>query len=239
MARHSLIAPFKQFRGTVAGPGADAKQILYDDIHRGRVSRNWTKTPNPKTIAQIMHRTWIALCAQSWRALPAATAAAWRSLADQMKRTNALGYTYTLTGINVFYQVNLYRQRDGQAINTAPPPILEIPPPIKSLDVFSSAAGSLHIEATCTAYLDNCHVLLKTSPSSTNQSRLRRPCDLKCPGLFGLGAFALVIAGAIAYTDLSLAQHYAAGEYLGISFTPCSPGYLARAPWFIPLQLLS
>jgi len=218
-------------------PQAGAKQILYDDVHRGRVSRNYTKTPNPRTAAQLGQRTRIALCAQAWRNLSAADAAAWRALATAINRTNALGYTYSLTGINVFYQVNIYRLLDAQAITTTPPPLSGIPPPLpmpQAIALFGPPA-QIVIQITCPGFPDLSKLFGRLTPGSTNQARLRRPCEVRIASIDTSQSFSQVIAQFTNWAPMLDNITINNGDFIGAQFFAMSRYYLPRPALFIPL----
>ena len=239
MARLSLIAPFRQFRGTVSMPDAGAKQILYDDVHRGRVSRNWTKTPNPRTPAQLGQRTRIALCAQAWRALSAPDAAAWRALATQINRTNSLGYTYTLTGINVFYQVNTYRLMIFHTLTATPPSIADIPPPPTAIIWCHMKGAQLEVVVDCAGSKDMSYGVLRCTPSDANQARLRRPCELRFPTTDPADCFTSANSGIFHFLINPTLSPLNDTEWIGLQILSMTDDCLPRPPWFIPLiQLL-
>ena len=239
MARHTLMNPFDKFRGSVAHPGSGTRQTLYDDPHRGKVSRNYTKTPNPRTSAQIGQRTRIALCAQAWRALTAAQANAWRALAAGMNRTSDLGFTYQLTGINVFYMVNVYRLIDAQAITTTPPDILGIPPPTLSIAWFGLHTTIFSSSIAAPGFADGCKVLIRLSNSSTSQARQRRRCELRIPTVDTSTAFSTVATQSLTYYFTPDTISLTIDEWCAYELIAMSAEYLPRAPLFCPLRLVA
>jgi hypothetical protein len=186
-----------------------------------------------------MIRAWTGASAKAYAALDAPTALAWRTLAAQMTRTNSVGYTYRLTGIALWNQVQHYRLSCGETILATPPPLAELPGPLGTISEISSVASNLHIEATCPGYLDNCRVIIRCTASSTNQARLAQRHELRSPTGYAIAFYGIVTSESINPTAANPVMHLDAGEYFGIEFTSLSPGFLPRPAWFIPKQLIT
>jgi hypothetical protein len=238
MAIHRLTLPFAQLRGTMHNAQRRQGLTLSDHATQGLNSRRYCPHQRPATDAQLRVRTAIAAAAKAWAALPSATADAWRALAAQLTRNNSLGYTYRLTGIAVWNQVQLYRQLDGLAISSAVPNAADVPPPVSWVIQLSFSLGILSVIAAAAAIVDPCYALLRITSSSTNQARRRQPGELRIPT--ANTALSIVKACSncwiwdLAPNTVSLAEN----EFVGVEFVPMSPAYLPRPAQFFPLKQL-
>lgn len=73
----------------------------------GSYFRNRVMPVNPKTDPQSVRRNEVQELSQAYRSLTDAQRAAWRNLGTSMVRTDSLGQTYTLTGLQAYTSVNL------------------------------------------------------------------------------------------------------------------------------------
>jgi hypothetical protein len=176
--------------------------------------------------------------AKAWSALPAATAAAWRTLAAQVTRDNSLGYTYRLTGIGLWNQVQFYRQLDGLAIDPAVPAILDIPGPCTGITQFHVGAGMLIVIAYYTGIPDTCKALIRITPSSPNQARMRQHHELRIPTTITSDSIVQANAWRFIWTIFPTTVTLTDLEWCGFEFVFLSPDYLPRAPQFTPLKQL-
>lgn len=81
----------------------------------GAYLRNRTIPTNPATSAQTGVRTTLGDLSSAWRELTAAQRAAWTAYGENYVRTDSLGETYTLTGLQAFMSVNINRATYGNA----------------------------------------------------------------------------------------------------------------------------
>ena len=128
---------------------------------------------------------------------------------------------------------------DEQAITDTPPDLTQLPPPITALQHTIWFEDKLNVIADCTGFPTNSHVLVRVTASNPSQSRLRRTCELHNMLQSGLGSIALVWINELSHAFTVDTVTITPGEYIGISLTAMSPQYLARPPWFIPVQLIT
>jgi hypothetical protein len=238
MPIHSLKIPFAQMRGTIRDGNPRTGLSVTDAPTAAHNSRRYNPHQPPCTPAQRKIRTYTAASAKAWSALPAATAAAWRSLAGQITRDNSLGYTYRLAGIGVWNQVQVYRQLDGLAIDATVPDPLDVPGPVTTITNFYVGAGNLIIIAYYTGLPDTCKALLRITNSSPNQARMRQHHELRIPTTNTTQSIVLANAWRFIWNLLPTAVSLTNLEWVGFELIYMSPAYLPRAPQFFPLRQL-
>jgi len=81
----------------------------------GQYVRTRATPVQPRTPFQTAVRTRLATSAADWRALTGPQRQGWADLGDQMFRTDSLGQTYTLTGLQAFASVNNNKAAAGDA----------------------------------------------------------------------------------------------------------------------------
>jgi hypothetical protein len=120
---------YSEIRGSVNG-------VTYARNRFGLYARSKASPVQPRTPAQSERRAQLTVLSQRWRTLDESLRAEWRALADELTRSDALGLTYRLTGLQAYLQVNLWRALLGLAPQDNPPPQLDAPSPI-SIQGFS------------------------------------------------------------------------------------------------------
>ena len=105
----------------------------------GAYLRNRVIPVNPNTTKQAQQRSDLAQISTAWRDLTDAQRAAWKSLGAQMTRTDSLGETYTLTGLQAFESLNRQLLFTGGAILSNAPALAE-PTTLTSLTVTATSA---------------------------------------------------------------------------------------------------
>lgn len=76
---------------------------------------------NPNTTKQQLQRANMEDLSETWKSLTAVQQAAWASLGLQIVRSDTLGQTYTLTGLQAYTSLNMVNRRVGQSDVTAAP----------------------------------------------------------------------------------------------------------------------
>lgn len=103
----------------------------YSKGHYGNFFKNKTSPTNPNTDYQIDVRNALRLLSKAFSVLSDNAINAWNALGAQMNRTNSLGQSYTLTGINVYNELNGNLLNAGEAkIDVAPSKSLDNVPAI-------------------------------------------------------------------------------------------------------------
>ena len=235
----SLKLPFADFRGRVSTDDRRRGLITTSAPTQGHTARAHNPHKPPATPAQLAIRAHIANSAKAWTALPAATAADWRSLAQQITRNNSLGYTYRLTGIGLWNQVQHYRQLDGQAIDPALPLLTDIPPPPSALYWCYPDGGSINARLWSPAAPPASRALIRLTNSSPNQARLRQQHELRICTTDPADSFAQTYSNVYDWFFKWDTGIFLADEWCGLSFVCMSQAYLPRAPWYISLHQLT
>src|SRR5437773_235439 len=105
-----------------------ASGSLRGDTHSrnrfGQYVRTRAIPVNPNTSAQGAARARLALNSAAWRSLTAAQRAAWSDLGLSMSRTDSLGQTINLTGIQSYCSVNGERLTAGDAVVSDAPAVV-------------------------------------------------------------------------------------------------------------------
>jgi hypothetical protein len=137
---------YSEIRGSVNG-------VTYARNRFGQYARAKASPVQPRTPAQTQRRAQLTVLSQRWRNLPESNRAEWRAFADELIRSDTLGQTYRLTGLQAYLQFNLWRALLGLAPQDNPPAQLDAPSPItiSSVNVNPSDA-LLEVAFTPTPY---------------------------------------------------------------------------------------
>jgi hypothetical protein len=84
---------------------------------------------NPNTAAQVAQRTSIIARSQEWRALTSTQRAGWTALGLTIVRTDSLGQTYNLTGLQTYTFINRNLVYVGSAVLSTAPTLLGVTAP--------------------------------------------------------------------------------------------------------------
>ncbi len=95
--------------------------IVYSHNRNGYYTRAFVTPVNPRTSTQTIRRSWFGDSAQLWRGLTDAQRTGWSSQAANINRTDRVGLTYNLTGLQLFIGNNQNRLLVGQARVTNAP----------------------------------------------------------------------------------------------------------------------
>lgn len=106
----------------------------------GQYRRSRATPVNPNSSYQAAVRARMADFATEWRGLTATQRAGWAALGDSMTRTDGLGQTYTLTGLQAYASVNANRASAGYG-SISDAIALEIPDPLTSISLTLTTAA--------------------------------------------------------------------------------------------------
>jgi hypothetical protein len=115
---------YSEIRGSVNG-------ITYARNRFGLYARAKASPVQPRTPAQAERRAQLTVLSQRWRTLDEALRAEWRALADDLTRSDTLGLTYRLTGLQAYLQMNLWRALLGLPPKDNAPAQLAAPDPLR------------------------------------------------------------------------------------------------------------
>lgn len=87
----------------------------------GQYFRTRATPVNPNSSNQSSARNRVAQLAQAWKALTSVQQAGWSSLGLSITRTDSLGSTYSLTGMQAYVSINTENLTAGNAIVSAAP----------------------------------------------------------------------------------------------------------------------
>jgi hypothetical protein len=137
---------YSEIRGSVNG-------VTYARNRFGLYARAKASPVQPRTPAQTERRAQLTVLSQRWRTLQESLRAEWRALANELTRSDSLGLTYRLTGLQAYLQVNLWRALLGIAPVDNPPPQLDAPSPVSIVNFsFDIDQDILNIEFTPSPY---------------------------------------------------------------------------------------
>jgi hypothetical protein len=119
---------YSEIRGSVNG-------VTYARNRFGQYARAKASPVQPRTPAQTERRAQLTVLSQRWRTLDESFRAEWRAFADELIRSDTLGLTYRLTGLQAYLQVNLWRALLGIAPVDNPPPQLAAPNPVSIVSI--------------------------------------------------------------------------------------------------------
>jgi len=137
---------YSEIRGSVNG-------VTYSRNRYGLYARSKASPVQPRTPAQAERRAQLTVLSQRWRTLPESNRAEWRALADELTRSDSLGLTYRLSGLQAYLQFNLWRALLGIAPQDNPPAQLAAPNPITITAVnYNAQNESIEIVFTPTPY---------------------------------------------------------------------------------------
>jgi hypothetical protein len=137
---------YSEIRGSVNG-------VTYARNRFGLYARAKASPVQPRTPAQTERRAQLTVLSQRWRTLEESLRAEWRALADELTRSDSLGLTYRLTGLQAYLQVNLWRALLGIAPVDNPPPQLDAPSPVSIVSFsFDIDTDILNIEFAPSPY---------------------------------------------------------------------------------------
>lgn len=118
--------------GSVAGQTASRNRF-------GQYLRTRAIPVNPASTAQGLARSRFSVAAAAWRALTDAERAGWKDLGLSMTRTDSLGTTYNLEGIQAYVSVNASNAAAGNA-QVADAPALVTPAGLLTATITLTAA---------------------------------------------------------------------------------------------------
>ena len=176
----SYIAPIDRLRGAIKDAFGTSGIVAADSQTAGKWARRYVRPANNMTPHQVIIRGFLAAAAVAYKGLTLAQAAAWESTARAVKRLDALGAQYEMDGIELFTQVNVYRQMAGESI------VLTVPALTSAIAVQNATAtagsGTLTIAGDCVGLADTANLFIRVTPAmaSNSQARHARPNEVRC-----------------------------------------------------------
>lgn len=206
----------------LTGASGSVGGTTYAKNRNGLFLRAKTAPTQPRTTAQGNVRAAFTGSAQAWRGLTDAQRAGWHTLGAQVKTTDALGQSSTLTGAQVHLALNGVLATVGTSpISDAPsqPEALAALPPI-TLEAArqGTAAGAFSLLVHSTAYGGKVQVYVTPAVSAGRS-------------YFGKSGFRLLtvvdglVNGSTAVTDAYIAKYGtpALGAKIAVKLVPVSP----------------
>lgn len=114
----------------------------------GQYVRTRAMPTNPNTTYQSQQRARFGDLAAGWSGLTDAQRAGWRSLGQQIQRTDSLGQTYTLSGMQAYIAVNANNLDAGNSVVSDAPARID-PVGLLTMTV-TTAGGTLSAAYTAT-----------------------------------------------------------------------------------------
>jgi hypothetical protein len=212
---------YSEIRGSVNG-------VTYARNRFGLYARAKASPVQPRTPAQTERRAQLTVLSQRWRTLDESLRAEWRALADELTRSDSLGLTYRLTGLQAYLQFNLWRALLGLAPQDNPPAQLAAPNPISITGVsFEAESNTLAVDFSPTPY-PGAIAFWATAPFS-------RGVNFVAPSRYRITAIRKPTTfGGSVVTGENIAREYTAkfgiplselvGKRIAIALTPVSYG---------------
>ena len=118
MAKTKIAAPLAGIRGTVGG-------LIYSANGSGTFVRAWNPPSNPKTVNQMIERSYLARMSSLWAALSPTQRSDWDDFAALWAQalTDSLGQTYYISGWLWFVKCNIRLLRVGRTPIQAVPTV--------------------------------------------------------------------------------------------------------------------
>ena len=137
---------YSEIRGSVNG-------VTYARNRFGLYARAKASPVQPRTPAQTERRAQLTVLSQRWRNLPENLRAEWRAFADELIRSDTLGQTYRLTGLQAYLLFNMWRTLLGLAPQDNAPAQFQAPSPIRVTELeFDAQNDDLVLEFSPSPY---------------------------------------------------------------------------------------
>lgn len=234
VARIRLTPTISAVAGRLPGQSGDGGSVAFESKTGGLVMRTHKRCRNPQTDNQSWNRALLGSIGRAWSSLTAAQAAAWASLAGQIRKTNPLGLTYKLSGIGVFSAVNMWRAYGGYPVTSDAPTSIEIPlQPVGLLYIGLQLSSGIHIDVDPLSLDTTNEIGFRISPKLPGQARqaieqrcrFMRPIDYSRTGS--------VSGGRCLYNSMPVPPGYAYGDRVGVHLTPVGADFLPGKPKLI------
>lgn len=141
--------------GSVAGVTSSRNRF-------GQYRRTRAIPVNPNTTFQSQQRDRLGDMAMAWRGLTDAQRAGWASLGGQIVRTDSLGQTYTLTGLQAYCFVNI-NNLDAGVATVSDAPAVTSPTGLLTATV-TTTGGTLSLAYTATPLAADNKLFVYASP---------------------------------------------------------------------------
>jgi len=212
---------YSEIRGSVNG-------VTYSRNRYGLYARSKASPVQPRTPAQSERRAQLTVLSQRWRTLDESLRAEWRALADELTRSDALGLTYRLSGLQAYLQMNLWRALLGLAPQDNPPAQLAAPNPVSIQGINQDAdADLLEIAFTPTPYA-GALAIWATAPFSRGINFVApsryRIVAVRRPASFGGNLASPQNIGPAYIAKFGIPIGELAGKRIAVALTPVSYG---------------
>ena len=215
--------------GVVANISGSQNGITYARNRNGAYIRNKGLPVNPRTAPQLTVRSRFTNISQGWRSITPAQRNAWDALGASIVRSNSLGKSYSLTGLQAYQAVNLNRLAQALAIEDDAPALGSPPALTATLLVAVGASNSLTVTATSAGTSTTTIRVYATGVLSAGRKFIRRSEYRLIGNLIGTTTFPISIASGWnnVYGPLTAV---AAGGLISVLLTPESAGNLLGSP---------
>jgi hypothetical protein len=212
---------YSEIRGSVNG-------VTYARNRFGLYARAKASPVQPRTPAQSERRAQLTVLSQRWRTLDESNRAEWRALADELTRSDALGLTYRLSGLQAYLQVNLWRALLGIPPQDNPPAQLAAPNPVSIQAInFDTDTNILNIEFSPSPY-QGALAIWATAPFSQGINFVApsryRVIAVRKPASFGGNLTSPQNVGADYIAKFSIPIRELVGKRIAVALTPVSYG---------------
>jgi hypothetical protein len=222
----------KYVPGLLAGQlSGGAGSTVASHNRAGSYFRTKVTPTNPNTVLQAQRRAKLTALAQAYRGLTEAQRSGWAALGGQISRLDALGHSYTLTGLQAYELVNFYRGLAGQ-LPIADAPVLSAAPALDTLTLTGSATvPALSLAYTPTPLGAGQRLLIYASPQVSAGINFFGDVTPRARGSKGLYKLLSVTAAAAASPANLLASYttkfgtLVVGKKISVAALPLSADY--------------
>jgi hypothetical protein len=217
---------YSEIRGSVNG-------VTYARNRFGLYVRSKASPVQPRTPAQTARRAQLTVLSQRWRTLDETVRAEWRALADELTRSDTLGLTYRLTGLQAYLQFNLWRALLGLAPQDNPPAQLAAPNPVSIQNIsYDIDTDVLSIEFSPSPY-QGALAIWATAPFSRGVKFVApsryRVIAVRKPASFGGNLSSPQNVGAEYIAKFGIPIEELVNKRIAVALTPISYGAAATA----------
>jgi hypothetical protein len=210
-----------EIRGSING-------VTFARNRFGLYARSKASPVQPRTPAQTERRAQLTVLSQRWRTLEESLRSEWRALADELTRSDALGLTYRLTGLQAYLQVNLWRALLGIAPQDNPPAQLAAPNPVSIQSIsFDTDQNILNIAFSPSPY-QGALAIWATAPFSRGVNFVApsryRVIAVRKPASFGGNLSSPQNVGADYIAKFGIPIDELVGKRIAVALTPVSYG---------------
>lgn len=221
--------PVSEMAGWDGYPGG----LVYFKLLGMQVARQYAIPTNPKTVNQLLARSFLTIASQAFGALTDDERAAWLTFAAAHPR-KYLGATYTMQEMAAYVWINWLRQIAGEALSDVAP---ATDPDWTVTDITTVAynSGTTTLTLTIThnkAVITDQYVLSRITPALNSAQRHARESDYRLIEGVTTASIPALCASAADLTYSSPVYSWTDGQYIDILLTPINADFVPGTPFY-------